>query len=170
MVQSKDKTTHIDGSQIKMYDGLKRPRLVMGYNPGSGSYEFSMFNKSGVETLLIDENGNAVFTGRVVGSEIEGGTISTGTTINVGTDATIGKSLKLKDGSITGGCLSIYDGTTPTLLLRGEGSRDVRISTDGTIELSASRVVNSQGRSFITEGYSKMYVTVGGVDYPVKFA
>ena len=188
-IKSTDGTTHLDGSQLIMTDGNETPRLVMGFNPTEGEhgkYQFELSNAAGVETMTLDSNGNAVFKGKITASDIEGGTITgasitganitggsitSNTTINVGTNATIGESLNLKDGDGIGGRLSIYDGTAPTVLLKSEGSRPIRLSTSGKIELnSVMGVEDANGKEFIREGYVGMYVTVGGVDYPVNFA
>lgn len=100
VIKSGDKTTHIDGSQLKMYDENENLRLVMGYNPTSGEYQFELSNADGVATVTLDDDGNAVFTGKITASDIEGGTI-TGTriesdsTIDVTTDLTVGENIYL---------------------------------------------------------------------------
>lgn len=92
VIRSDDRTTLIDGSQFKMLDIDKNQRLVMGYNSETEKYEFTLFNKNGDKTITIDENGNAVFSGKIVGGSIESNTtIEVTTYLSVGNNIYVGK-------------------------------------------------------------------------------
>lgn len=188
-IKSDDGNTHLNGTQIVMKDRDGTSRAVLGLNQDTGKFEFKLSNKNGTTTITLDDSGNAVFTGDVTastitggtitgtkitggtveGATIKGGSITSGTTIDVGTSASIGEKLVLKDGTVTGGTISVYKGTSPTLYIKGDGNRPIEINTPSTITLAANAVANQLGERFITEGYTGMYVTVDGVNYPVKF-
>ena len=71
VIRSDDRTTLLDGSQVKMLDIDKNARLVMGYNSETGKYEFTMYNSSGNATITLDNSGNAIFKGKLQGASIE---------------------------------------------------------------------------------------------------
>jgi len=186
-VKSEDGTTHLDGSQLKMKDSDGNIRLVMGYNPETGNYEFTMRNKAGVETLLIDEDGDAIFTGTVAGSkiigteieggkitgaEIEGGTIKSGATIDVETDLRVGNNVYLgKEDNNPGATKNVqfFDGAEDSKKARIEA----KVSSGGSTELmlkaiqiqlsAPSGVVDWTGRPFITgNGVNGSFVSQDG--------
>lgn len=64
---------------------------------------------------------------KISGDLIVGGEI-TGVVINVNTDATVGKTLVLKDGDTAGGTISIYNGSSPTFSILSKNNRPVFIS------------------------------------------
>jgi hypothetical protein len=57
---------------MQMYDNQASPelRLQMGYDPISEDFVFNMFNKSGQQTIFIDSNGDANFTGVITGGTV----------------------------------------------------------------------------------------------------
>jgi len=82
-IRSKAGETIIDGPTLLMYDKQATPklRLEMGYKPGSSDFVFNMYNKSGVQTVGIDSNGDATFTGTITGGLIR--TAISGTRIEI---------------------------------------------------------------------------------------
>lgn len=74
--------TIIDGPVLEMYDKQAVPvlRLKQGYDSVTSDFVYNMYNKAGVQTVGIDSNGNATFTGTITGSTITGGTIQTAAT------------------------------------------------------------------------------------------
>lgn len=85
-IKSADGETVINGPILQMYDKQATPvlRLKQGYDAVTGDFVYSMYNKAGTQTVGIDSNGNATFTGTISASTITGGTI-TGGAISGGT-------------------------------------------------------------------------------------
>lgn len=149
VIKSGDKTTHIDGSQLKMYDEDENLRLVMGYNPTSGEYQFELSNADGVATVTLDDDGNAVFTGKITASDIEGGTI-TGTriesdsTIDVETDLTVGENIYLtsEDDSAVGTIkkIQLFEDSADNRKARIEAQRVSENGGDVELKVVASKI------------------------------
>lgn len=148
VIKSEDGCTELSGSQIKMTDAAGTKRAVLGNNKKNGKFYFTIYDGEGNPAISLDNDGNAVFTGIVSGAQI-----TSGSTINVGTDAVIGKNLILRDEKLSddGAKISIYQGTSPTLSIQGLGNRPVHISTGGNITLSGNRVEDKNGKRFLTE-------------------
>ena len=72
---------------------------------------------------------NSAPDGIIKGAHIDGGDI------NIDTDLEVGKTINLRDGSTTGGTISIFNGTSPILSILSKGNRPVFIS-NGTASLS----------------------------------
>ena len=117
-----------------MIDDEDVTRAYIGVNT-NGDFMFTLNNNDGDPTIAIDDNGDAVFKGK-----IQGGEITSDTTINVTENASIGETLILKDGETVGAELSIFDGDVPTLLISGKGGRPIYISTGTTLWLSANAI------------------------------
>lgn len=80
-IRSKDGETVIDGPVLEMYDKQATPelRLKMGYDPASSDFVFAMYDASGNNTIGIDSNGRAFFSGDITSdSVITGATIRSG--------------------------------------------------------------------------------------------
>ena len=183
VIRSEDRTTHIDGSQIKMLDIDKSERLVMGYNPETEKYEFTMYNDSGNTTITLDEDGNAVFKGKITASDIEGGTITgarieSDSTIDVETDLRVGDNIYIGEENENIGAeknIQFFDGESDDEKARLEA----KIASDGATDLTikAAKITLSAvdgvydwvGNPYLYKGYTGMYVTVGGVRYPIEF-
>lgn len=187
VIRSEDITTHIDGSQLRMFDVDKNARLVMGYNPTTKKYEFTMFNDTGNTTITLDSNGNAIFKGKITASEIEGGTITgakiTGgsiksdTTIDVETDLRVGNNVFVGEANEASGTtkkVQFYDDESDDR--RGQIQANKLSSGLVEIKLVANKkrlnalegIFDYSGAEILSKNHS-MYVTVGGVNYPVQF-
>ena len=179
VIKSGDKTTHIDGSQLKMYDENENLRLVMGYNPTSGEYQFELSNADGVATVTLDDDGNAVFTGKITASDIEGGTI-TGTriesdsTIDVETDLTVGENIYLtsEDDSAVGTVkrIQMFEDNNDLRRVRIEAERkssgevEFRIVAGKAIISTLDGLFNGAGERYALEraGVNGSFTTVDG--------
>lgn len=182
VIRSEDRTTLLDGSQIKMLDDNDKKRLVMGYNPTSGEYEFELSNAAGAATVTIDSIGNAVFKGKITASDIEGGTITgasieSNSTIDVETDLRVGDNIYIGEENEASGTeknIQFFDGEVDSQKARIEATMNGSIA-DLTIKaakitLSAvDGVYDWVGNPYLYKGYTGMYVTVGGVRYPIEF-
>lgn len=69
-----DGNMSITQDAICMYDEQGHKRVQMGRDDDR-VFVFELYNADGGLTLHLDEQGNAVFSGTVIGSEIEGGTV-----------------------------------------------------------------------------------------------
>ncbi len=176
VVKSEDGTTSIDSSQIVMLDGNGKKRMILGYNPKSKSFDFSLFNSNGTETLKLSDNGNAVFSGDIEGSRITGSTI-TGTEIDVDKDAVIGNNLYLGKNDEEAGFkrIQFYDDETNDLKkARIEARKDekgyVTLKLIGdTITISTfDGVKDGYGNRFVTTNF-KPYIKIDDVKYEVKW-
>lgn len=161
-IKEKDsnKTIDITGSYIHFEEDGK-DRAGMGYLP-DGTFVFYINDPSGQQVQIgLDSDGNAIFRGDVVG-----GSITSDTTIDVTTDATIGNKLILKNDDVVGGTIYIHDGadTAPTLNIRAEGSRHIIISTGtGTAQFQCnSSTTYVRGKNELrlgtTDGNDKVYI------------
>lgn len=84
-----------------------------------------------------------IYAGYIYGSTIQGGQILSDTTINVSTDATIGRYLILSDTSFSAG---IQWGTSPYASIFGEpATRSILIESSGGINIDAFGVQPYQG-------------------------
>lgn len=160
-VESNDGELKISGTQIIMKDALKRIRMIFGLDKGDNKFKFQLKNELCATTIGIDDDGNAVFSGTV-----KGGSITSDTTINVTTDATIGNKLILKNDDVIGGTISVYEGadTAPTLNIRAEGSRPIMISTGtGTVQFQCNPSTTyirgkNELRLGTTDGEDRVYI------------
>ena len=84
VIKSADGTTYINGPVLEQSDSSGTLRLKQGYSSADSAFIFTLYNEAGTQTVGIDSNGDAVFTGAISASSITGGTIS-GTTITSGT-------------------------------------------------------------------------------------
>ncbi|MCI9626518.1 MAG: hypothetical protein HFI90_07020 [Clostridia bacterium] len=161
-IKEKDsnKTIDITGSYIHFEENGK-DRAGMGYLP-DGTFVFYINDPSGQQVQIgLDSDGNAIFRGDVVG-----GSITSDTTIDVTTDATIGNKLILKNDDVVGGTISVYEGadTAPTLNIRAEGSRPIMISTGtGTTQFQCDASTTyvrgkNELRLGTTDGNDKVYI------------
>lgn len=174
VIRSEDRTTHIDGSQLRMLDIDKNARLVMGYNSETGKYEFTMYNDSGAATITLDNNGNAVFKGKLQGASIE-----SDSTIDVTTDLTVGENIYLtsEDDSQVGTVkkIQMFESNDDTERVRIEAERVSNDYVEMNVVASKIKlntvdgVVSNNNKSFITSDWPYAYVTIGGVNYPVHF-
>jgi hypothetical protein len=179
VIRSEDRTTLLDGSQIKMLDIDKDERLVMGYNSETNKYEFTMHNKSGATTITLDDDGNAVFTGKITASDIEGGTI-TGTriesdsTIDVETDLRVGESIYLtsEDDSAVGTVkrIQMFEDNNDLRRVRIEAERkasdevELKIVAGKAIISTLDGLFNGAGERYALEraGVNGSFTTVDG--------
>lgn len=97
-----DGVTVLDGGTIKMYDDADTLRFYVGFD--GADFQWSLYNELGAETVGIDSNGNATFSGDISASDISGSTI-TGSTLEAGTTT--------KVQITSGGAIDfIYSGST----------------------------------------------------------
>ncbi len=78
-VKSEDGTLTLSGSRIAISDGT-RIRFLTALDPEDGTFRFLLCNKKGEPTTSLDSDGNAVFTGKVEGSQVYASTV-------IGTDS-----------------------------------------------------------------------------------
>ena len=78
-VASPDGSLEMSGSEIVISD-TQRNRFRAAYDRASDTFSFALYNQDGAPTVYINSYGDAVFSGRVEGSEIYASTI-------VGTDS-----------------------------------------------------------------------------------
>lgn len=102
MIKSSDGTTYINGPVLEQSDSAGTLRLKQGYDSSSGNFVYALFNEAGAQTVGVDSNGDAMFTGAITGSTITGGTVTSGTTITVGTDITVGSTLTMQSDALDG--------------------------------------------------------------------
>ncbi len=74
-IESADGSTTLDGSQIQMRDQNGKLRAVLGKSK-NGDFIFELYDRAGRESIHLDEDGNAIFTGNIEGSTISGSSIS----------------------------------------------------------------------------------------------
>ena len=70
-VQSEDGSTAIDGAQLIMQDGDGAVRAVLGKD-AYGNFVFRIFDKDGNAAVSLDDDGHALFMGKIRGADIEG--------------------------------------------------------------------------------------------------
>ncbi len=70
-IQSEDGATRLDGARMVMEDGDGTVRAVIGKDTG-GDFQFCLYDKNGKETIHLNDDGNAVFSGDIRGADIEG--------------------------------------------------------------------------------------------------
>lgn len=125
----------------------------------TGKYVFEIYNGNGEKAIYLDSDGKIIAT-----AEIRGGSITSDTSIDIMTDATIGNKLMLKHDNTIGGTISIYDGSAPTLNIRAEGSRPIIISTGtGTSQFQCNPSTTyvrggKELRLGTTDGDDKVYI------------
>lgn len=73
-VQSEDGSTAFDGAQLRMTDGDGTLRAVLGKNT-DGVFEFQLYDTGGNLILQLGDTGQAVFSGEIKNSKIEGSSI-----------------------------------------------------------------------------------------------
>lgn len=73
-VQSEDGATTIDGAQLVMQDGDGSIRAVLGKDR-SGNFIFRIYDREGNAAVSLDEDGQALFTGKIRGADIEGANV-----------------------------------------------------------------------------------------------
>ena len=117
------------------------PERYYVYNDVTGSWQRIYPGDPELKSAFIQTASGFKLDGtvRIKGDLITEGTIS-GVVIDVDTDATVGKVLRLIDSSEgsagLGGTISIFDGSVPTFLFVEEGNRYLRLrSGDTTLEL-----------------------------------
>jgi hypothetical protein len=79
VVSSADGTTEIVGPVLVQKDNAGVTRLQQGYDAATGNFTYALYNALGVQTIGVDSNGNATFSGSITASTITGGTITGGT-------------------------------------------------------------------------------------------
>lgn len=70
-VQSEDGATTIDGAQLIMQDGTGNVRAVLGKD-SVGNFIFRIYDEDGNAAVSLDDDGQALFTGKIRGADIEG--------------------------------------------------------------------------------------------------
>ena len=70
-VQSEDGATTIDGAQLIMQDGTGNVRAVLGKD-NVGNFIFRIYDEDGNAAVSLDDDGQALFTGKIRGADIEG--------------------------------------------------------------------------------------------------
>ena len=119
-IKSADGETIINGPVLEMYDKQAVPvlRLKQGYDSASGDFIYALYNEASSQTVGIDSNGNATFTGAISASTITGGTI-TGGAISGGT---------IDGTTITGGTIQTA-ATGRRIVLSGSELQSLNSST-----------------------------------------
>jgi hypothetical protein len=139
-IQSADGETLINGPLLQMYDAAATLRLNMGLNKTTTNFTFDMFNILGTQTLGIDSNGDATFTGTITGGTIQTALPNNARLTLTSAGLTSYNSSNQKNGfSIEPGFLDfsqmgIYEGGAS----RGKLSYDLT----GNLELAATNGVN----------------------------
>jgi hypothetical protein len=121
-IKSEGGETVIDGPLLTMYDfdaltsqASTNLRLKMGYEASTSNFVFKLFNSTGVETLSLDANGNAIFSGNV----------NTSQDINVGNNIYLGKT------GTTNVLKGIYFNSTVPIVASSTGYTTPFESSDG---------------------------------------
>ena len=70
-VQSEDGATTLDGAQLIMQDAKGNVRAEMGKDR-SGNFIFRLYDEYGNTAVSLDDDGRAIFTGKIRSAEIEG--------------------------------------------------------------------------------------------------
>ena len=70
-IQSEDGATRLDGARMVMEDGDGTVRAVIGKDE-DGDFQFCLYDKNGKQTIHLNDDGNAVFSGDIRGADIEG--------------------------------------------------------------------------------------------------
>lgn len=73
-VKSEDGATVLDGAQIVMRDENDLVRAVLG-KEADGTFVFRLYDADGNAAVQMDEDGHAVFSGKIKGADIEGSNI-----------------------------------------------------------------------------------------------
>lgn len=91
----------------------------------------SLYNKRKSKTVMsLDSEGRLVLSDIVADGEIRGGSITSDTEIDVTTDLKVGETIYLRDNTTNGASISIFDGTSPTFVLKALGDRDFLITSN----------------------------------------
>ncbi len=114
------------------------PRIMMGRDKAN-NYIFTVQNRDATQGIYMDSDGNIYITGHFTG-----GSISSETTIDVNTDARIGRRLILKDkneataGYEEAGIISVSEGVMQIL---ANNSRSINLHTDGNVNLNGKSIM-----------------------------
>jgi len=176
MVKSDDGLTEIAGNQIVMYDSNGRKRLALGYNEKTKKFEFTLANKKGVKTLYVTDLGNAVFSGTVSASDIEGCTIS-GSEINVDTDINVGNNIYIGNDSDDDKKIHFFQSDDSSFITQAYISANKDDITDMTImagniifsTLNDIRVKRGLGEYKVVTTNMAPYVEIDGVKHYLKW-
>lgn len=125
-VQSADGSLQLNGSLLCMNDRQGNPRLLMGLdtrasidgepNPYYNQFNFFIINKEGVNTIYFDDDGNAVFAGKIDTKQ----NISVGQRIEMQNSRASNSGIYFKSGSDTLASVSV-DGEDKGLYLSAHG-------------------------------------------------
>ena len=73
-VQSADGATTLEGAQLIMQDARGNVRAVLGKD-SLGNFMFRIYDEDGNAAVSLDDDGQALFTGKIRGADIEGANI-----------------------------------------------------------------------------------------------
>lgn len=74
VITSNDGTTEIKGPILVQKDGNGTVRLMQGYDAATDTFVYALFNATGDQTVGINSEGNAKFTGDIIASRFFGPT------------------------------------------------------------------------------------------------
>lgn len=124
----------ISGQSIELWeDGSVRIAIGRDEN---GKYVFIVQNKDQTQGIYMNEDGKVIFTGNIAG-----GSITSDTTIDVETDALIGRNIVLRDrneGTIGFENAAVISVDTGVLRISANNHRTIELNTNGPIELKCS--------------------------------
>ncbi|MBR5218967.1 MAG: hypothetical protein IKV89_04470 [Clostridia bacterium] len=120
-VESDDGSLTLSGSELSIKEN-ERVRFLAGINPDSGKFKLALCNRSGIPTVTIDSNGNAIFSGKVESSAVYSSSF-------IGTNS-------LDYAEIDGGVFAKIDPTGIKMMQDKDGDRlqkfGVSVADDGT--------------------------------------
>lgn len=159
-ISSSDGRTTIDGTRLVMKDSSGVTRIEMGAD--GQDFVFRIKNKDGVDSITLSDTGDAKFRGD----------IETKKNASVGNNLYIG----MEDNSEGTKTLQFYDDeeddAKKAKIIAEKGDNEIvslRIVANNIVLSTLDGVCDAFGHRFITSSERGAYVTVGGVDYEVKF-
>jgi hypothetical protein len=132
-------------------------RLKMGYEASTSNFVFKLFNSTGVETLSLDANGNAVFSGD----------------INTSRDVNVGNNIYLGKAATTDALKGIYYNSTVPITASSTGYNIRFESSDGRTGLLwdafyGNLIVNSTAWASIS-GLTRSRLAAGGLPSTIAY-
>ncbi len=148
-VKSEDGATTLDGTRILMQDGKGRLRAAFG-KAENGDFMFEIYDASGAPSIHLDEEGDAVFSGKIQTAEMEGLKIS-GSEIE-------GTNIRIAPNAFKDYIALENDGIEDTISLYYSGNRigGIRMLDAGGMEIFGSKISigSSSGTVSIASGAS----------------
>ncbi len=159
-ISSEDGKTTIDGTRIIMKDSMDNTRLEMGAE--GESFVFRLKNKYGKDSVTLSDTGDARFCGD----------IETEKNASVGNNLYLGKTNNQSGTKMLQFYEDEEDDAKKAKIMAIKGSNGIvslRIVADNIVLSTLDGVSDALGNRFISSSERDAYVTVNGVDFPVKF-